>query len=91
MFRELSVPVTTPGKSSRFGRLDVTVLRPHGPDLVVEIDSSHNDGSVTKLEFARDAGAVPIWVRWHSGRVQAPPGVAVIDLLAATRKLALGS
>jgi hypothetical protein len=84
VFRELSLPVA-PGGSSRFGRLDVTIMRPDLPDIVVELDSTHNTGSVAKLEFARDAGAVPVWVRWHSGRLQAPEGVAVIDLIEATR------
>lgn len=87
VYRELSLPVA-PRNSSRYGRLDVTVMRPGGPDLVVEIDSAHNDGSVEKLVFVRDAGAVPVWVRWHSGRVEAPAGVAVIDLVEITRSLA---
>lgn len=88
VYRELSIPVTTPGKTGRFGRLDITVLRLGAPDLVVEIDSAHNDRSVSKLTFARDAGAVAVWVRWHSGRVEAPEGVSVIDLVEATRGLA---
>lgn len=85
-YRELSLPVT-PGGSARFGRLDLTVMRPDGPDLVVEIDSTHNAQTVEKLGFVRDAGAVAIWVRWNAGRVEAPDGIHVIDLIEATRGL----
>jgi hypothetical protein len=86
IYRELSLPVT-PGNSTRFGRLDLTVMRPDGPDLVVEIDSAHNAQTVEKLRFARDAGAVAIWVRWNAGRVGAPDGVHVVDLVEETRGL----
>jgi hypothetical protein len=88
VYRELTLPVT-PGTSGRFGRLDVTALRPDGPDLVVEIDSAHKPESVQKLEFARDAGAVAVWVRWRGGRVETPDGVVVIDLVERTRGLTI--
>lgn len=87
-FRELSLPIT-PAGSTRFGRVDLTVMRPDAPDLVVEIDSAHNDRSVEKLTFAHEAGGVPVWVRWRGGRVEAPEGVHLIDLVAATRRLTL--
>jgi hypothetical protein len=86
-YRELSLPVA-PAGSTRFGRIDLTVMRPVGPDLVVEIDSTHAERNLAKLAFARDAGAVVVWVRWHGGRVESPLGVPVIDLVDATRGLA---
>jgi hypothetical protein len=64
----------------RYGRLDVAVWHPDLPDVVVEIDSAPNAESVRKLEFARDAGALPIWVRHGSSRITEPEGVAVIDV-----------
>ncbi|MFC6238031.1 zinc-ribbon domain-containing protein [Longivirga aurantiaca] len=86
VFRELSLPIT-PGKSSRFGRLDLTIMRPQEPDMVVEIDSTHKEESLEKLVFARDAGALAVWVRWHGGRFDVPPGIHGVDLIAATRPL----
>ena len=50
------------------------------PDVVVEIDSAPNAESMRKLEFARDAGALPIWVRHGSGRITEPEGIGVIDV-----------
>ncbi len=44
------------------------------------IDSAHNDGSATKLTFARGRWRPRGVVRWHSGRVEVSDGVAVIDL-----------
>ncbi|GAA1027201.1 hypothetical protein GCM10009565_48270 [Amycolatopsis albidoflavus] len=81
-YRELTVPVT-PGGARRYGRLDVVVNRPGRPDLVIEIDSAHNPRSVEKLLFARDAGAVPIWIRWLGGSLHEHPDITVIDLRAA--------
>lgn len=63
-------------------------MRPDGPDIVVEIDSTHKEQNIEKLAYARDAGAVAVWVRWHSGRLEAPNGIHVIDLVEATRGLA---
>lgn len=86
MYRELSLPLT-PGGSARFGRPDLTVMRLDASDLVIEIDSEHKEQSVEKLAFARAAGATAVWVRWRGGRVDAPSGIAVIDLVDATRGL----
>jgi hypothetical protein len=82
VFGELRVPVVTRDSAVRYGRLDLVVWEPGVPDIVVEIDSAPNPGSVRKLEFARDAGAVAVWVRHGSGGIAAPEGVAVIDLRA---------
>lgn len=78
--RELSIPVVTPG-STYFGRIDIAVFRRgDNPPLVVEIDSQPNERSIPKLTFARDAGALPIWVRWNSGDIDdTHRGVSVID------------
>ena len=84
--REFSLPVV-PDSRSGFGRADVVIMRSNDPDVVIEIDSAHNAASVTKLEFARDAGAIAVWVRWHGGRVHPVPGVAGIDLVEQTRRL----
>lgn len=78
-WRELRLPVITPG-TKNYGRLDVVIWHPHRPDIVIEIDSTAKRGSIQKLEFARDAGACPIWVRHGSGSIDVPDGIAVIDL-----------
>ncbi len=87
VFRELSLPLA-PSDSTRFGRLDLTVLPCDGRDLIVELDSTHKATSIEKLLFARDAGALAVWLRWHGGRVEQPEGVLVLDLVEDTRGLA---
>ena len=77
---ELRIPVLTKETASRYGRLDLVIWQSQAPDIVIEIDSAPNSASARKLEFARDAGAVPVWVRFGSGSVTAPDGVSVIDL-----------
>ena len=83
-YRELTLPVLARGSAVRYGRLDLVIWHPEFPDIVVEIDSKPNPASARKLEFARDAGACPVWVRFGSGGITAPEGVAVIDLRSAT-------
>ncbi|WP_331731505.1 zinc-ribbon domain-containing protein [Kitasatospora sp. NBC_01300] len=80
-YRELRLPVVPPG-ATRYGRLDTVICQPGAADIVVEIDSAPNASSAAKLAFARDAGAVPIWIRFGKGSIDAPDGVAVIDLRA---------
>lgn len=43
------------------------------------IDSQPDPDAARKLEFARDAGAVPIWIRHGKGGITEPGGVAVIE------------
>lgn len=83
-YRELRLPLVPDGKG-RYGRFDVVIWLPGLPDLVVEIDSAPNPSSAQKLCFARDAGALPIWVRFGSGGIEEIDGVMVIDLREAVR------
>jgi hypothetical protein len=84
-YRELRVPVVPDGKG-RYGRLDVVIWMPGTiPDIVVEIDSAPNPASAQKLAFARDAGAIPLWVRFGSGSIEKIDGVSVLDLREAVR------
>ncbi|MFJ3221621.1 hypothetical protein ACIPLC_37625 [Kitasatospora sp. NPDC086801] len=80
-YRELRLPVVPPG-ASRYGRLDTVIRQLGAADIVVEIDSAPNASSAAKLAFARDAGAVPSWLRFGKGNIDVPDGVAVIDLRA---------
>jgi hypothetical protein len=80
VYRELQLPVLAKPGAVDYGRLDVVIWHPGWPDIAVEIDSKPNAASARKLEFARDAGAVAVWVRHGTGPVSAPAGVAVIDL-----------
>ncbi|WP_432154809.1 hypothetical protein [Streptomyces tricolor] len=81
-YRELRVPVAPDGKG-RYGRLDV--MPGTIPDIVVEIDSAPNPASVNKLAFARDVGALPLWVRFGSGSIEKIDGISVLDLRNAVR------
>ncbi|MDT0469243.1 hypothetical protein [Streptomyces gibsoniae] len=83
-YRELRVPVVRDGKG-RCGRQNVVIWMPGGPDNIVEIDSSPNAGSAQKFTFARDAGAVPLWVCFGSGGVEKIDGVTVLDIRDAVR------
>ncbi|MFJ6481141.1 zinc-ribbon domain-containing protein [Streptomyces sp. NPDC091682] len=87
VYAEVRVPVVPDGKG-RYGRVDLLGWRPEGfPPFVVEIDSRPNPSSVRKLTFARDAGAVPVWVRFGSGPVEDIDGVAVVDARALVHPL----
>lgn len=83
-YKELRLPVVPDGKG-RYGRLDVVIWLPGGPDIVVEIDSAPNPSSAQKLAFARDAGAFPLWVRFGSGGIEKIDGVMVLDIREAVR------
>ncbi|MEV4506635.1 zinc-ribbon domain-containing protein [Streptomyces klenkii] len=83
-YKELRLPVVPDGKG-RYGRLDVVIWLPGGPDIVVEIDSAPNPASAQKLAFARDAGAFPLWVRFGSGGTEKIDGVMVLDIRDAVR------
>ena len=76
-WRELHVPLDDERAT---GRLDLVIVRPDAPDIVIEIDSANVARSVAKLEIARDRGALPVWLRWRTGQVPSLEGVTVIDL-----------
>nr|WP_239647935.1 Tn3 family transposase [Nocardiopsis ganjiahuensis] len=78
-WRGLGLPVLPPG-AQRYGRLDVVLWHPVFAPVVIEIDSAPNRSSAAKLAFARDAGALALWVRFGKGSVDAPEGVPVVDL-----------
>lgn len=82
MYRELTVPVRADGASD-WGRVDCTLSFPAAtgwPDVVIEIDQTNKDRSVEKLSHVRDAGGIPVWVRWGTGPVAAPDWLPVVDL-----------
>ncbi|MER5399851.1 hypothetical protein [Streptomyces sp. NPDC002599] len=85
-YRELRLPVVPDGKD-RYGRVDVVIWIPGGPDIVVEIDSAPNAASAQKLAFARDVGAWPLWVRFGSGGIEEIDGVTVLDIREAVRSV----
>ncbi|MFI6005734.1 zinc-ribbon domain-containing protein [Streptomyces sp. NPDC051366] len=91
VYKEVRVPVVPDGKT-RYGRLDLVGWAPSPaiPDVVVEVDSAPNPSSVQKLEFVRDAGAVPLWVRFGTGGVEELEGVGVIDVRQAVRAATVG-
>lgn len=78
-YKELRLPVVPDGKG-RYGRADVVVWVPGGPNFVIEIDSAPNPASAEKLVFAHDAGAFPLWVRFGKGGVETIDGVMVLDI-----------
>ncbi|MEW2290224.1 zinc-ribbon domain-containing protein [Streptomyces sp. NPDC047841] len=83
-YRELRLPVVPDGKG-RYGRADVVVWVPGGPNFVIEIDSAPNPASAEKLVFARDAGAFPLWVRFGKGSIETIDGAIVLDIRDAVR------
>ncbi|MFF7993442.1 hypothetical protein ACFZDG_27080 [Kitasatospora xanthocidica] len=76
-----------PPGATRYGRLGTVIRQLGAADIVVEIDSAPNPSSAAKLAFTRDAGAVPVWIRFGKGGTDAPDGVAVIDLRAPVRDI----
>lgn len=78
-YREVQIPVLRP-KARRYGRLDVLIHRTGRPAIAVEIDAQPNPHSAAKLTFARDTGALPIWIRFGTSQRTAPDGITVIHL-----------
>ena len=76
--RELSIPVITPG-SKGFGRNDLVIFRDNDTPLVVEIDSEPNHRTEPKLDFAKQAGGSPIWVRWHKEHPDSRPDLQILN------------
>jgi Probable Zinc-ribbon domain len=76
-WRELHVPLED---ARATGRLDLTIVRPNAPDIVIEIDSANVQRSVAKLELALDRGALTVWLRWRKGHAPLIPGVHIVDL-----------
>ncbi|UJW32709.1 hypothetical protein L3Q67_02645 [Saccharothrix sp. AJ9571] len=77
--REVFVPTIREG-GSLSGIVDLVIERPALPDVVIVIDSTNKGWSAQKLSFVREAGGVPIWVRWHRGPVRRVRGLHVIDV-----------
>lgn len=83
-YLELTPPFI-PTTGQMCGKMDIVLTHAGSPDLVVEIDSTPCSRSLEKLQFAQEAGATAIWIRWHHGAAYTAPGVHVIDLVAETR------
>ncbi|TCB93388.1 hypothetical protein E0H26_22875 [Micromonospora zingiberis] len=66
----LSLP---PPMSAQQSVLDVACARPAGPPVVVEIDHGTRRRTWEKLLAEADAGRIPLWLRWGTGRFTPPP------------------
>ncbi|HKT00297.1 MAG TPA: hypothetical protein VJT31_12260 [Rugosimonospora sp.] len=71
--RARSVLPLPPPMSWRPSVLDVACARPSGRPIAVEVDHSDRRRTVDKLLAEAEAGRIPIWVRWGTGRFVAPP------------------
>ena len=76
--------------SGQHSVLDVACARPAGPPVVIEVDHSNRRRTVDKLLAEADAGRVPIWVRWGTGRFAAPPPPVRMVTLEVTSRPAPG-
>lgn len=87
---EALIPLTEDGRFQS-GALDLVLCRTTGPDIVVELDSRHKPWSARKLAFARQAGAITVWVRFGDGQI-APQseGAVVLDARDAASALRRG-
>ncbi|MFE5837263.1 hypothetical protein [Arthrobacter sp. NPDC056493] len=75
--KELRLPVPASVGDVRPGRIDITAMYGLIPSIVIELDSTNKTSSLDKLEYARDHGAYPIWVRWNASAAS-PAGRAGI-------------
>lgn len=81
-YGQLTVPVFADGDTN-CGRLDAVLSFPSATgvaDVAVDIDQTNKQRSAAKLTHVRDAGGLPIWVRWGHGPIEAPEWLPVIDL-----------
>lgn len=84
--RAPSVLPLPPPMSARQSVLDVACARPDGPPIVVEVDHGTRRRTWAKLLAEADAGRIPLWVRWGSGRLVAPPPPILMVTCAVTRR-----
>jgi hypothetical protein len=71
--RASSVMPLPPPYSRQHSVLDVACARPAGPPIAIEVDRADRRRTVDKLLAEAEAGRIPIWVRWGTGRFDAPP------------------
>ena len=71
--RPPSVLPLPPPMAHRHSCVDVGLARPVGAPVVVEVDRSDRQRTVDKLLAEAAAGRIAIWVRWGTGRFEAPP------------------
>jgi hypothetical protein len=71
--RAPSVLPLPPPLEQRHSVLDVACARPDGPPIVLEVDRTDRARTVQKLLAEAEAGRIPIWVRWGTGRFTTPP------------------
>lgn len=88
--REALIPLIRQG-GSKGGFLDLVLCRATGPDIVVELDSQAKPWSAHKLNYARTAGALTVWVRFGQGPVSPlTDGTMVVDARGTVAALATG-
>lgn len=71
--RAPSVMTLPPPYTHRRSCLDVACARPAGAPIAIEIDRTDRRRSMEKLLAEAEAGRIPIWVRWGTGRFEPPP------------------
>ncbi|MEV6692272.1 hypothetical protein AB0M35_12480 [Micromonospora sp. NPDC051196] len=71
--RAPSVLPLPPPMSAQQSVLDVACARADGPPVVVEIDHGTRRRTWEKLLAEADAGRIPLWLRWGTGRFTPPP------------------
>jgi len=84
--RARSVVPLPPPYERQHSVLDVACARPAGPPVVIEVDHGHRKRTIDKLLAEAEAGRVPIWVRWGTGRfTEPPPPIRMVTLDVAAR------
>ena len=83
--RAPSVVPLPPPLERQHSVLDVACARPDGPPVVIEIDHTDRRRTVDKLLAEAQAGRVPLWVRWGTGRFNPPPPPVNMIICAVTR------
>ncbi|MGC5030644.1 hypothetical protein [Micromonospora sp. DT229] len=71
--RAPSVLPLPPPMSAQQSVLDVACARPDGPPVVVEVDHGTRRRTWEKLLAEAEAGRIPLWLRWGTGRFTPPP------------------
>lgn len=69
-YAELHIPFR-PGTATHPGRVDLALLRPGKPDILIEIDHEPKSTSEDKLRFIANEGGIGIWIRWDTWHASA--------------------
>lgn len=85
--RAASVMPLPPPYEKQHSVLDLACARPAGRPVVIEVDHTDRRRTLDKLVAEVAAGREALWIRWGTGRFEAPPaGITLVPCVVTSRR-----